>query len=336
MVWRLSGLKLVDHYNRTVNYLRISVTDRCNYRCVYCMPAEGVPWKAHAEILSYEEIATVVRVGAELGITRIRITGGEPLVRRNLPALIHLIAAVPQIQDISLTTNAHLLEEQAAGLAQAGLNRINISLDTLDEACFSRMTRGGSLQKVWRGIRAAQDAGISPIKINAVIVRGVNDHELIDLARLTREHDWQVRFIELMPVENQQDWGDGFPLANDRYISVQEMRSRLSALNLTERTIVNGNGPARVYQIEGGMGTVGFISPVGEHFCETCNRLRLTAEGNLRSCLLHDFEIPLREKLKAGEDIRPLLLEAVNLKPAGHTLSEAQLHSNRRMVQIGG
>ncbi len=329
-------MSLVDRFNRIVNYLRISVTDRCNYRCVYCMPAEGVPWKAHADILTYEEITRVVRVAAELGITRIRITGGEPLVRRNLPALIQQIAAVPHIQDISLTTNAHLLEEQAADLAAAGLNRINVSLDTLDETCFSQITRGGSLQKAWRGIEAAEAAGIHPIKINAVIVRGVNDHELTALAQLTLKHDWQVRFIELMPVENQQDWGEGFPRAKDRYLSVQEMRSRLSPLHLTEQTIMNGNGPARVYQIEGGIGTVGFISPIGEHFCETCNRLRLTADGNLRSCLLHDIEIPLREKLQSGEDIRQLFMEAVNLKPAGHTLSEAQLHSKRKMAQIGG
>ncbi|HVN56469.1 MAG TPA: GTP 3',8-cyclase MoaA [Anaerolineaceae bacterium] len=329
-------MELVDRYGRVINYLRISVTDRCNFRCVYCMPAEGIPGKLHTEILRYEEITEIVRIASELGIHRIRLTGGEPLVRKNLSDLIGLIAALPGIEDISLTTNAFLLAEQAGALATAGLRRVNISLDTLNEARFSRLTRGGSLAQVLRGIKAAQDAGMSPIKINSIMIRGVNDDELESHALLTMDHDWQVRFIELMPLENSQDWGADFPKEGERYVSIQEMRDRLAALNLMEMFESNGNGPARVYRIPGGKGTIGFISPLGEHFCQTCNRLRLTADGSLRSCLLNNIEIPIRDVLRAGEDIRPYFLQAVARKPEGHLLSTGNLQSNRKMAEIGG
>jgi GTP 3',8-cyclase len=329
-------LALVDRFQRMINYLRISVTDRCNYRCVYCMPPEGVPWRPHAEILRFEEIVEIVRASAELGITRIRLTGGEPLVRKGLASLVRMIADIPGIEDISMTTNAHLLADQAGSLADAGLQRINVSLDTLEETRFSQMTRGGSLRNVWQGILAAEKAGLRPIKINAVVIRGVNDGELIDLARLSLDHDWQIRFIEYMPVDDASNWGMSLPVSGSAYVSVRKMREALEPLHLEEIADFNGNGPARIYRLPGGIGSIGFISPIGEHFCQTCNRLRLTADGNLKLCLLHEDEIPLRDALKNGEDLRPYLLKAVGLKPEGHTLTEEELHSSRKMSQIGG
>lgn len=327
---------LCDRFNRPINYLRISITDRCNFRCVYCMPPQGVVWRDHAEMLTYEEITEITKVAVREGVTRVRLTGGEPLVRKNLPELVRSLAAIPGLEDISLTTNATLLEELAEPLARAGLNRVNVSLDTLDAAKFTRITRGGSLEKALRGIQAAETAGLKPIKLNAVVVRGVNDDELVSLARLTLEHEWQVRFIELMPVSNLEDWGFGFPQAGDRYVSVQEMHTRLAPLELVPADEQNGNGPSRNFRIPGAKATVGFISPMGEHFCASCNRLRLTADGNLRPCLLHDIEVPIREALRAGEDILPYLKQALELKPEGHENAVTEFHTNRRMAQIGG
>jgi len=334
----------VDGYHRPIQYLRVSVTDRCNFRCVYCMPSEGIPVRPHRDILTYEEITQIVRVAAEHGIRRIRLTGGEPLIRRDLVDLVRPLAVIPGIEEISLTTNAFKLEEMAFPLAEAGLKRVNISLDTLDEEKFRRITRGGSIERVWRGIQAAEDAGLTPIKVNAVVIRGVNDQELADLARLSEAHPWQMRFIELMPIDNQQDWGPGLPPAGDRLVPVQEIRQKLQSLDLIEETAPFGNGPARIYRIPGARGTIGFISPVGEHFCAHCNRLRLTADGNLRPCLLHNFEVPVRDAIRAGEDPLPYLWEAVRRKPEGHSLNnlaedkgkENGQVTGRTMSQIGG
>ncbi len=237
---------LLDRYNREITYLRVSVTDRCNFRCVYCMPETGIPRKPHSEMLTYEEITCLVSAAASQGIRRVRLTGGEPLVRRDLPVLVRQLSAIPGIEEISLTTNGFLLERFAAELAEAGLSRINVSLDTLDPEKFRTVTRGGSLEQVWRGIRAAEKAGLSPIKLNAVVIRGFNDGELVSLAELTREHPWQVRFIELMPVGNQVDWGAPFQDVDRRYLSVQEMRILLGSLELVEIEQTNGNGPAKV------------------------------------------------------------------------------------------
>jgi cyclic pyranopterin phosphate synthase len=330
--------ELYDGFGRRIDYLRISVTDRCNLRCVYCMPPEGVPWQPHADILSYEEIVRVVTVAAELGIRKVRLTGGEPLVRRDVMALVRAIAHIPGIDDISLTTNGVLLDKLAAPLAEAGLTRVNISLDTLDAIKFRRLTRLGEIDRVWRGLEAAERAGLAPIKINAVIVRGVNDDELIDLARLTIDHAWHVRFIELMPIGNEGEWGAGFPAAPDRYCSINEMLDRLVPLNLIRAEQPTGNGPARTYHIPDAQGTVGFISPLGDHFCAMCNRLRLTADGRLRSCLLHDVEVPVREALRSDNRIAPLIERAVALKPRSHDLlgTAASVPQNRMMCQIGG
>lgn len=325
-----------DRFGRLINYMRISVTDRCNFRCAYCMPAEGIAWKTHEEILTFEEIQRVAQVSASLGLSRVRLTGGEPLARKNLPTLVRMLSGIPEITDISMTTNASLLERHAAELAEAGLNRVNVSLDTLDSEKFSHMTRGGRFDQVWNGILAAEAAGIAPIKINVVVVRGVNDQEIVDLARLTLEHNWQVRFIELMPVGNEQDWGSGFPQNGARYISVQEMHSQLNSLRLEPVSDGEANGPARIFRIPGAPGSIGFISPLGEHFCAFCNRMRLTADGRLRPCLLHDEEINIREALRAGEDILPYLIKAIHAKPEKHDLASSHLPENRKMAQIGG
>ncbi len=327
---------LIDSWGRQITYLRISVTDRCNLRCVYCMPPEGIQLRPHDEILRFEEIAEVVRAAAENGVREVRLTGGEPLARPNLPALVGMLSVIPGIEDISLTTNALLLERHAAALAEAGLKRVNISLDTLQPERFARITRGGSFEQAWRGILAAERAGLAPLKINAVAMRGVNDDEFLDLARLAVEHPWQVRFIEIMPVKNEAAWGEGFPNSFDAFIPINEVKARLAGLNLEPLNDKSGSGPAREYRIPGGPGRVGFISPVSEHFCGECNRLRLTADGSLRPCLLSDLEIPLREALRRGEPVLPYLQQAVGLKPQQHELVLNHRPVTRCMIQIGG
>lgn len=327
---------LIDPFGRAVTYLRISVTDRCNLRCVYCMPPDGITWQPHENILRYEEIMQVVRVAAEQGVSEFRLTGGEPLIRKGLADLVGMMAETPGVKDISLTTNGLLLENQVEALAAAGLKRINVSLDTLNAEKFSRITRGGSLEKVLRGLKLAEKAGIQPVKINAVVMRGVNDDELLDLARISLEKPWHIRFIELMPVNNQQTWGEGFPEPAKTYFSIREMMEKLSVLDLIPEDARVGNGPAREFRLKGGVGKIGFISPVGEQFCDHCNRLRLTADGHLRPCLLTDVEIPVLPALRKGEPILPLLQQAVLLKPSGHTLGESAHTYNRCMNQIGG
>ncbi len=327
---------LLDSFGRNITYLRISVTDRCNLRCVYCMPQEGVKWQPHDSMLRYEEIIEIVKVAAANGVKDIRLTGGEPLVREGIAELVEMIRAIPQVEDISLTTNGLLLEKYAAVLKQAGLNRVNISLDTLDPEKFMRLSRVGSLEKVWAGIQAAEASGIKPIKINAVIIRGVNDTELPELARLSMDKPWNIRFIELMPVQNQSAWGEGFLPPEQAYVSVQEMLVNLKAYKLEPVPKVIGHGPAKYYRIPGALGTIGFISPLGNKFCDGCNRLRLTADGNLRPCLLSDMEVALRDAIRSGEDILPLLQKAVAMKPEGHELSSYVGSSGRCMMQIGG
>ena len=327
---------LVDRFGRKVTYLRISVTDRCNLRCVYCMPVAGITWQAHENILHYEEIAQVVRLAAKHGVSEIRLTGGEPLVRKNLPELIQLITSIPGITDISLTTNGLLLEEQAGPLAKAGLTRINVSLDTFSPEKFARITRGGSFERVWRGLEAAEAYGLAPIKLNVVAMRGINDDEILPMARITAQRPWHVRFIEIMPVKNQAPWGPGFPLPEDTYLSIQDMLAILAPLGLEPSTETSGSGPAREYRIPGAPGWIGFISPLGEQFCDRCNRLRLTADGALRPCLLHDIEVPLREALRRGDDLLPLFEQAIALKPQEHELSQDNRPSGRCMMQIGG
>ncbi|MBN1935437.1 MAG: GTP 3',8-cyclase MoaA, partial [Anaerolineae bacterium] len=322
-----------------INYLRISVTDRCNLRCVYCMPEEGVSVCAHDDILRYEEIETVVRAAARLGIHKVRLTGGEPLVRLGLTDLVRMLAQVPGIDDLSMTTNGILLSRHADGLAQAGLNRVNISLDTLKSERFAQITRRGRLEDVLAGIDAAHRAGLEPVKINAVIMRGVNDDEVIDLARKTVSDGWHVRFIEWMPIAAPVE-----PVETrwqSQMVTAAEMRATIeAALGLLEPAQTeNGAGPAKYYRLTGAAGTVGFITPISEHFCAHCNRLRLTADGQLRPCLLSDFEIDLRTSLRQGADvdeIEALLRQGIGAKPARHHLAESERVENRVMAQIGG
>jgi len=327
---------LVDHFGRRITYLRVSVTDRCNLRCIYCMPQQGVVKKAHQAMMTYEEIARVVGVAAEHGVREVRLTGGEPLVRPDLPVLVSMLAQIPGIEDLSLTTNGILLEGMARELVEAGLQRVNVSLDTLDEDKFRRITRGGRLEQVWRGIETAEASGLKPLKINAVAMRGVNDDELVDLAGLSIVHPWHVRFIELMPLTGQLPRGEGFPGPEEMFMSVAEIMERVSILGLTAAQKNSGCGPASLYQAEGGQGLIGFIPAVSAHFCASCNRLRLTADGNLRPCLLDNIEVNLLSPLRTGEDILPYLERAVKLKPEKHQLNGEAYSAGRSMHEIGG
>ncbi|MEW6230745.1 MAG: GTP 3',8-cyclase MoaA [Chloroflexota bacterium] len=338
---------LNDSYNRPISYLRVAVTDRCNYRCVYCMPPNGVPVRSREEILRYEEIALVVRAAASLGISKVRLTGGEPLVRPQLEELVRALSHVPGIDDLALTTNGALLSRYARELARAGLRRVNVSLDTLRPQRFRQITRYGDLEPVLQGIAAAQEAGLAPLKINTVVVRGLNLDEVVDIAGTTLVQDWHVRFIELMPLGEEclapsPGAGDPADVAlPGGFVPVAEMVQTIeSDLGpLEPAKLVGGNGPARYYRLSGARGTVGFISPVSEHFCYQCNRLRLTADGRLRPCLLSEDEIDLRAPLRAGatvEELKGLIVQAVVAKPERHRLQQRQVPRSRIMSEIGG
>jgi len=321
----------LDSFGRSIDYLRISVTDRCNLRCIYCMPPEGVPHISHNEILSYEEIRTVVQAAAQLGIRRTRLTGGEPLVRADLPELVKMLSRIEGIVERSLTTNAVLLRNHALELKQAGLSRINVSLDTLKPDRFRYITRLGTLEDVLDGISAAKEAGFDPIKINTVVMRGINDDEILDFARMTFKDGWHVRFIELMPFK-----GVAEPIPS------VELQQHISSLGRLEPCVsITGNGPAMYYRLAGARGTIGFISPLSEpSFCSRCNRMRLTPDGKLRPCLLGEDEIDLKTPLRNNasiEELKRLILNAVACKPGHHHLEEGSVRLvKRRMSQIGG
>ena len=322
---------LSDSFHRPVNYLRISVTDRCNLRCVYCMPSEGIELMPHKNILNYEEICIVAQAAAESGINKLRLTGGEPLVRTGLANLIAMLASIRGIDDISLTTNGMLLERYADELRRVGLRRINVSLDSLRSDRFLQITRVGELEAVLRGIEAARQAGLSPIKTNTVIIRGMNDDEVIEFARLTIDGEWHVRFIEYMPFADNGK-------VDDLLVPVSEMKQRIETLGKLEPSRPSGGGPAKYFRLPGARGTIGFISPVSEHFCQKCNRLRLTADGKLRPCLFSDDEIDLLGPLRQGatvDDLKRLIEEAASCKPEGHKL-RAGITCERLMAQIGG
>ena len=321
----------LDSFGRSIDYLRISVTDRCNLRCIYCMPPEGVPHISHSEILSYEEIRAVVQAAAELGINKIRLTGGEPLVRADFPELVKMLSQIEGIQELSLTTNGALLRDYAQALKQAGLSRVNVSLDTLKADRFQYITRLGELKDVLAGIGAAKEAGLHPIKINTVVMRAINDDEILDFARMTYEDGWHVRFIELMPFKRVAE-----------SVPSNELRQHIGSLGKLEpRVPITGNGPALYYHFAGAKGTIGFISPLTEiSFCSRCNRMRLTPDGKLRPCLLGDDEIdlktPLRNNASIGE-LKRLILQAVASKPEHHHLKDTNDRPmERKMSQIGG
>ena len=329
------GEPLADAFRRPITYLRISVTDRCYLRCVYCMPEEGLPWIPKSGILSYEEVESIVRAAASVGVRSVRLTGGEPLLRRDLASLVERLAAIDGIEDISLSTNGLLLAEQVRALRAAGLRRVNVSLDTLREDRFKAIARRPGLDRVLAGIDAAIDAGLAPVKINCVVMRGRNDDELADFADLTRRREVFVRFIEVMPVvENAED-------QRETYISAQEMLERLSAVgDLAAVDGPGGNGPARYFAYPKALGAVGVISPLSHDYCERCNRVRLTADGRLRLCLFGDYEIDLRTPLRGGagrDEIAGLFRGGMLIKPERHHLRLGEPASRMRALsEIGG
>lgn len=323
---------LTDQFGRGIEYLRISVTDRCNFRCTYCMPLAGLPWLPKSDILSFEEIVEVVRQLAPLGLRRIRLTGGEPTIRPQLASLVRQLRAVPGVQDIALSTNGVRLPELAQPLRDAGLDRINMSADSLRaERIVSIARRDLSLDPV-RSLQAAEAAGLAPIKVNVVVMRGVNDDELLDFAQLTREHPWHVRFIELMPV------GDMRELTWEHVVPTTEVLDRLSSIDalLPDAGPPTGNGPAAYYRFAGAPGTVGVITPMTHTYCGSCNRVRLTADGRLRTCLFGDHEVSLRDALRAGEPLEPLFRTALANKPKEHALLQMQVGGLRALSQVGG
>jgi cyclic pyranopterin phosphate synthase len=324
----------IDRFGRSIHYLRISLTDHCNLRCMYCMPEEMI-FRPNAELMQDDEILALVRLFAHLGFDKIRLTGGEPTVRANVVELVRGIAQVPGIKFLSMTTNGVLLKRLATPLAEAGLQRVNISLDTLDAGKFRRLTRWGHVEDVWAGIQSAEAAGLLPIKLNSVIVRGYNENDVIDLASLTLTHPWQTRFIEMMPFAGATD------LQVTQMVTADEMQARIEA-ELSPLESVNGgelDGEARLFRIPGAMGDIGFISSVTAPFCAMCTRARLTADGRLRLCLLREGEVDLLSALRSGaslEELRQIILDGIWYKPWGHGLAEGSIPLNRVMSEIGG
>lgn len=324
-----------DSFGRRVEYLRISVTDKCNLRCVYCMPEEGLPWLKRADILTYEEIAEIVRIMAGMGLRKVRLTGGEPLVRKDLPRLVRLLAEVPGITDISLSTNAVLLAPLAQPLRDAGVSRINVSLDSLrPERADAIARRPGTLARVMEGLTAAERAGFDPIKVNCVMLRGRNDDEFEDFARITLERPWHIRFIEIMPV------GANLDLSANEYISSFEMLDRIRTLgDLHPVPGPAGNGPATYFRYPNAPGTIGVITPMSHNFCDRCNRMRLTAAGQLRPCLFGELQTDLRGPLRRGDPLEPLIRETLRIKPERHLLAQGASSGSGGLValsQVGG
>lgn len=325
-------MRLVDNCGRKINYLRLSVTDRCNMRCSYCMPETGVPKINHQDVLSYEHLLSLSRQAVAMGIEKIRITGGEPLVRKGLVEFLAELSRVPGLQQLVLTTNGMLLDRMAVDLKRAGVQRLNISLDSLRPEVFARITRRGDLSRVIKGIAAAEKAGF-PIKVNMVVMRGVNDTELIDFASLTLEKPYAVRFIEYMPVIKDEGW-------QSHVLSGAEIIHRLEDHFAFTPVVTGGSaGPAREYKINGSCGTIGVITPLSGHFCLDCNRIRITASGKVRNCLFSDREYDLKPVLSSGDPaaIQAVLRDQVMAKPASHDLTPtSSSHSPFTMAQIGG
>lgn len=321
-----------DQFQRQIEYLRISVTDRCNLRCQYCMPAAGVEWIPHEQILSFEEIHRLIRISTQIGFKRFRLTGGEPLVRKGIIDFISRVSQIPGVEDLMLTTNGMLLPEMAYALKAAGLNRVNISLDTFNPERFRELTRGGDVNKVFQGISRSLEAGLKPVKINVVVVRDFNLHELPKFLELAQDHPLHVRFIELMPIGISSD-------RRGEFVPIDEMKEILGLQGLELERGQIGSGPAEYVTPAGYNGSIGFISALSRHFCNTCNRIRLTADGKLRPCLHSPKEFDLREALRNGssdEELRKLLMQAVWNKPVEHHMNEEAWQGSRVMSQIGG
>jgi cyclic pyranopterin phosphate synthase len=324
----------LDRFGRNIHYLRVSLTDKCNLRCVYCM-AEDMVFRPNDELMQDDELLTLMRLFAELGFDKYRLTGGEPTIRQNVVELVRAMARIPGVRSLSMTTNGVLLTKLARPLAEAGLERVNISVDTLDPLKFKRITRWGSLDDVWNGIVTSEEAGLTPIKLNAVVVRGFNDDDVADLARLTLDHPWQMRYIEMMP------FGDVADFAQKQVVTEAEIRERIEQAFGPLELLDNGklDGEARLYRIPGALGTLGLISSVTQPFCASCTRARLTADGVLRLCLLRDKEVNLLQPLRQGatlDDLKQIIRDGIWNKPWGHGLAAEVIPLSRVMSQIGG
>ena len=326
---------MIDQFGRRVEYVRVSVTDKCNLRCVYCMPLDGLDWLKRESLLSYEEIASVLRTLAGMGLEKVRITGGEPLVRKDLPRLVGMVAEIPGIVDISLSTNAVLLADQAQALRDAGIQRVNVSLDSLQEERVDAIARRpGSFGRIMEGLEAAEAVGFDPIKINVVLIGGQNDDEIEDFALISRNRPWHVRFIELMPT------GSNLDLSADNFVSCQEALARIRRMGSIEPVDgPAGNGPATYFRFPGAAGTVGVITPMSHNYCDRCNRMRLTADGQLRPCLFGSIQTNLRDPLRAGANLVPLIEETLRIKPERHYLIQGSDEGSGGLValsQTGG
>ena len=330
---------LMDRFGRMHDYLRISVTDRCNLRCVYCMPEEGMAFEPDEKLLTFEEITEVVRVLAGLGVRKLRLTGGEPLVRKNLEQLIGMLSQIPGIEDIALTTNGIYFAARAEKLRAAGLTRVNISLDSLKADRFSLITRGGDIHRVLASIEEAYRVGITPIKLNVVLMKGINEDEIEDFLKMTIDRPIQVRFIEYMPIGHQgEDW-------KSRYLSLTTVLDRCKAKgwHASASDAVYGNGPSQNFRIDGALGSFGLIHPISDHFCETCNRLRITADGNVKPCLYWSDEFNVRKYIGDDSAMEDLFFRVLDIKPQNHEMAQALMNEEqshtptlRRMSQIGG
>jgi cyclic pyranopterin phosphate synthase len=322
----------IDRFGRRIHYLRISLTDHCNLRCIYCMPEEQV-FRPNADLMQDDEILLLARLFAGLGFDKIRLTGGEPTVRANVVDIVRGIASTPGIKSVSMTTNGVLLSRLAQPLKDAGLQRVNVSIDTLNPEKFKRLTRWGKLEDVWKGILAAEQAGLNPVKLNAVIVKGYNEEDVIDLAALTIDRPWQMRFIEMMPFAGVTD------LQTSQLITAAHIQQQIESEFGTLETTNDYDGEARIFRIPGAQGEIGFISSVTVPFCAACTRARLTADGVLRMCLLREKEIDLLTPLRTGatlDDLRDMILQGVWEKPWGHGLADGLIPLNRAMNEIGG
>ncbi|MGD8371807.1 MAG: GTP 3',8-cyclase MoaA [Syntrophobacterales bacterium] len=327
---------LTDRYQRSIDYLRVSITDHCNLHCIYCMPLGGAPKLEHKEILSYEEFLRIIQVALNMGISKVRLTGGEPLVRRGVTDFCRRLAKLPGLKSLSLTTNGVLLEELASELYDAGIRRINISLDTLQRQKFLRITRRDEFERVWRGIQEAERVGFDPVKINVVVMRGINDDEVLELARLILNYPYHIRFIEFMKINSDDGWVD------QHYVSADEILAKLSTVAPLEQvTYQNTNGPARHFVWPDAVGMIGIISPISHHFCPTCNRIRLTADGKLRSCLFSDQELDIKSHMRQGATdagLSQILKDSIANKPEKHSIQSDLFRKcqSRPMVAIGG
>jgi cyclic pyranopterin phosphate synthase len=325
----------IDPYNRKITYLRVSVTDRCNLRCMYCTPVKDLKLFDHADILSYEEILKVIRVATDLGIKKVRLTGGEPLLRRNFVHFVESACRIPQIEDVSITTNGVLLKEMARPLFEAGVRRINVSLDTLNPLKYTKITRRECFDAVRKGVQVAEAVGFSPIKVNVVVIRGINDNELLQFADLSVRKPYHIRFIEYMPIGRDSNW------TPERHISSDEIRSRLQTFGPLHKIPHSiHDGPAERYRFESAKGEIGFISALTHHFCPSCNRLRLTPDGKLRPCLFAGDEVDIKSPLRNGfgdQDLRELFQQAIARKPRRHHAEMLEKGEGlRSMSTIGG